>query len=383
MDSLVKSTSKAVYGATFDPITLGHRDAIVRASRLFSWVYVLIAVNPNKKPFLTIQEREILVRNDLADIPNVSVHVHSSGYLTDFAQSHSAQVIVRGVRNTTDFLYEQELAHEYRRISQGGVDVMFLPASLDLTYVSSSVVRGHLMLPGGFKHVQELVTEDTAYFLKQKLVEQEIRDAYSALMEELKITKPYQEALQDLVDSYMSLDRRYHSLTHIAWLLQEEKKIHHLLKNPLAFRLAIFYHDVVQEYVLPEERIVSDEEQSILRMREALSPLGVQEGILVYASEMILASAHRDHASSINSDCDYFADIDLAVLGQDRSTFDEYNEGVAYEWRSIPVMLFRKGRRQVLEGLLALGDRLFVTEYGKCNYLEQALVNLVYACDTV
>src|SRR5260221_12408957 len=99
---------KAVYPGTFDPITRGHEDLVRRAAALVGEVVVGIAASQTKRPFFTLEERVHLAREVLKPYPNVKVEGFR-GLLMDFVRGQKAQVVVRGFRAWTDFVYEFQL----------------------------------------------------------------------------------------------------------------------------------------------------------------------------------------------------------------------------------------------------------------------------------
>lgn len=133
----------AVVPGSFDPLTLGHRDVIVRCAALFDRVVVGVLINPAKQGMFTMEERVHIARLSLADVPNVTVE-SDTGYLTDFAERMGASVIVKGVRTTADFEYEQEMAHFNRRRNPR-IETLYLPAETALTDISSTRVREALL----------------------------------------------------------------------------------------------------------------------------------------------------------------------------------------------------------------------------------------------
>ena len=136
----------AIYPGTFDPITNGHIDLVVRASKLFDRVIVAIAINPSKEPAFTLEERVDLAKQTLAGIDNVEV-CGFQGLLIDVAQQKGANVILRGLRAVSDFEYEFQLAGMNRKM-QPNVETMFLTPAEQYTYISSSLVREIATLGG-------------------------------------------------------------------------------------------------------------------------------------------------------------------------------------------------------------------------------------------
>ena len=118
----------AIYPGSFYPITLGHLDIIRRAARCFDKVCVCVMVNCQKQqPMFTPERRLELIRQSVADIPNVEVE-NWSGLLADFVRSKDAHILVKGVRNCADWELEAQMA----RINGGicpGLETVLLPAS--------------------------------------------------------------------------------------------------------------------------------------------------------------------------------------------------------------------------------------------------------------
>ena len=129
----------AVYPGTFDPLTRGHEDLVRRASSIFDTLVVGVADSRNKKPFFTLKERLDIAHEVLGHYPNVQV-MSFKGLLKDFVRTNNARVIVRGLRAVSDFEYEFQMALMNRHLSPN-LETIFMVPSLDLTYVSSSLVR--------------------------------------------------------------------------------------------------------------------------------------------------------------------------------------------------------------------------------------------------
>ena len=130
----------AICSGSFDPITLGHLDIIRRAAACFDRVCVCVSPNAEKKnQMFTPEEKLLLVRTAVEDLPKVEAELWP-GLLADFAVDHGATAIVRGVRNTSDFDVEYQMA----LINQGihpGLETMLLPASAAYQHFSSSMAR--------------------------------------------------------------------------------------------------------------------------------------------------------------------------------------------------------------------------------------------------
>ena len=132
-------TIKAIYPGTFDPVTNGHSDLIVRASKLFSEVIIGVAASPSKKPRFDLEQRVAMIEQVTQDLPNVSV-VGFTGLLIGFAKQHQAKVLIRGLRAVSDFEYEFQLANMNRRLSPDLESVFLTPAE-ENSFISSTLVK--------------------------------------------------------------------------------------------------------------------------------------------------------------------------------------------------------------------------------------------------
>ena len=129
----------AVFPGTFDPMTLGHADLIKRASLLFSRVIVAVAESPAKHTLFPLKERVNAIKESVKDRENIEVEGFTS-MLPDFLKEHQARVLIRGIRTVADYDYEMSLSGMYRMVMPE-VEIVMLPASGDLAFISSTFVR--------------------------------------------------------------------------------------------------------------------------------------------------------------------------------------------------------------------------------------------------
>lgn len=136
--------SNALIPGSYDPITNGHLDIIRRCSRLFDNVTVLISKNSQKNYLLCSKSRACLALDAVKDLPNVKVDVYD-GLLVDYVKANSIDVTVKGVRNETDFSYEQSMAYTNKQLSSSlhsyDFETLYMPSSKEYTDISSSLVR--------------------------------------------------------------------------------------------------------------------------------------------------------------------------------------------------------------------------------------------------
>ena len=136
----------AVYPGSFDPVTLGHFDIIMRTSQTMDRVVIGVLNNQAKKPLFTVEERVEMLKSVTQPFSNVEIQCFD-GLTIDFARKNHAQVIIRGLRAVTDFEYELQLAQTNRVIAPE-IDTMFLATSLKYSCLSSSIVKEIASLGG-------------------------------------------------------------------------------------------------------------------------------------------------------------------------------------------------------------------------------------------
>ncbi len=156
-----------IYPGSFDPLTNGHLDIIIRASRLFDSLIVGVLRNDAKKTLFSMEERVALIRKCTEDIPNVSVEMFE-GLLVDFVHEKKADAIVRGLRAVSDYEYELQMAMLNKHMSPD-VETIFLMTDINNSYLSSSVVKDVAMHGGNIRGlVPETVIDDIYRKVKAK-----------------------------------------------------------------------------------------------------------------------------------------------------------------------------------------------------------------------
>ncbi len=139
MSAARKQKSIALFPASFDPVTNGHRDIIVRARNVFGEVIVGVATNVGKDETFSLDERLEMLRSVIGNEPGIRITA-INGLTVDFARELDANVLIRGLRMMSDFEYEFEMALMNRHLNPQ-VEILFMMASHEYMYVSSSRLK--------------------------------------------------------------------------------------------------------------------------------------------------------------------------------------------------------------------------------------------------
>lgn len=129
----------AVYPGSFDPVTNGHLDIIVRAARIFDRVIVAVGRQAQKNPLFSTEERVAMLRAVTADVPNVEVDSFS-GLLVQYVRRRGASIVVRGLRAISDFDYEFQMTLTTKKLDEG-IETLFMMTSSEYSFLSSSIVK--------------------------------------------------------------------------------------------------------------------------------------------------------------------------------------------------------------------------------------------------
>ena len=127
-----------VFPGSFDPITLGHQDVILRALPMCDELIIAVGENINKKYLFSLKERLYFINKTHGHEPKIKVESFQ-GLTINFCKEVNATAIIRGLRNPADFEFEKSVAQVNRRLS--GIETLFLLTAADYSYISSSIVR--------------------------------------------------------------------------------------------------------------------------------------------------------------------------------------------------------------------------------------------------
>lgn len=131
--------TRAIYPGSFDPVTYGHLDIIKRSAKIVDELIVGVLNNNSKSPLFNVDNRVKMLKEVVADIPNVKV-MSFDGLLVDFANEVGANVIIRGLRAVTDFEYELQMS-QTNMVLDSKIETIFLSTNLDYAYLNSSTVK--------------------------------------------------------------------------------------------------------------------------------------------------------------------------------------------------------------------------------------------------
>ncbi len=130
---------RAIYPGSFDPVTYGHMDIIIRSCKIVDELIVGVLCNKAKMPLFSVEERVKMLEEVTKDLKNVRI-VPFDGLLVDFAAKMKADLIIRGLRAITDFEYELQMSQTNHKLAPN-VETMFLTTSIEYSYLSSTTVR--------------------------------------------------------------------------------------------------------------------------------------------------------------------------------------------------------------------------------------------------
>jgi len=136
----------AIFPGSFDPLTNGHVDIVLRSVHLFERVQVAVLVNPDKRPLFSADERVSIIREVFREYPNVEVDSFA-GLLVDYARARRASAIIRGMRAISDFEFEFQMALMNRHLEPTLETVFMMPAE-QYTYLSSRLIKEVFSLGG-------------------------------------------------------------------------------------------------------------------------------------------------------------------------------------------------------------------------------------------
>lgn len=141
---------KAVFPGSFDPFTLGHFDIVSRAIPLFDEVVIAIGINAEKQYMFSLEERLSFIKDTFRDNPKIKVETYQ-GLTATYCNKIGAKFILRGLRNTTDYNFEQSIAQTNLKIAE--VESIFLVSTPEVSNISSTIVRDIMRYDGDYTNL--------------------------------------------------------------------------------------------------------------------------------------------------------------------------------------------------------------------------------------
>lgn len=173
--------------------------------------------------------------------------------------------------------------------------------------------------------------------------------------------------------NYSGKKRYYHTLAHLENMMNQLKEVKEQIKDWDAALFALYYHDLVYDALRSD-----NEEKSTVLAEERMSSIQVPASIIENCKNHILAT--KKHVAGADSDTDYFTDVDLSVLGLDWASYERYHKNVRKEYSIYPDLVYKPGRRKVLQHFLAM-EKIFKTSYFSKKFENQARLNLQQELD--
>ena len=173
----------------------------------------------------------------------------------------------------------------------------------------------------------------------------------------------------DIEKKYTEKGRHYHNLGHLKHMFAELDAVRNKIGNFTAISFSVFYHDVIYEATSK-----SNEEKSAEFAASALRKLNIPHDMIERICNQIIAT--KSHQKSDDPDTNYLLDADLSILGKDHETYIEYTRKIRKEYSIYPDLLYKPGRKKVLNHFLAL-ESIFKTEDFRVQYEDKARENII------
>lgn len=376
------------FSGTLDPITNGHMWVIGEARSIADEVVVFLSENPVKQPRFSAEERKRIVLQSASDRGwhNVQVVIVKADYTARAAKKHGADYLIRGIRTTADFDYENLIQQTNVDVLQGAKTIFVMPPR-DLGSVSSSFIKA-LEGPVGWNWTMKKFVPGAAY---HAWILVWLRKEWDALWH-----RPDADATHAaLVDhwfvhltgtsAYGSASRHYHNLDHLVHGLSE---IRAWAANTQAcpfdtdmLKKAFWFHDALHG---PDDCGALSNEQASAQLWLG-SGLDPDPAASAEVAELIRATDHFQGAAIAHRLKDVMLCVDLAILGQDDEIYRAYTHAIRQEYPQEPEPSFRTQRQRVLTHLRdgAQAGRMFGDAYFAEQYNDKAIENLTREIDAL
>ncbi|HVK54065.1 MAG TPA: pantetheine-phosphate adenylyltransferase [Burkholderiales bacterium] len=369
---------KIAFSGTLDPITNGHMWVIGEARALADEVVIFISENPLKAPQFSADKRKEIVEQSIAERgwENASVILVKGDYTARAAKRHGIDYLIRGIRNTTDFDYENLIQQANVDVLQGAKTIFVMPPR-DLGSVSSTFVRA-LQGPVGWHWTMQKFVPRPAYeawildWLRKDWVK--LWRYGSAKPEAITNADRWFEQLVGDT-AYGASRRKYHNLDHLVHGLSEiavwAANTGAKTEEVEALKKAFWFHDAV--YAALRKEISNEEASAQLWLEAKLDTDGI-EG----TANLIRVTDHLQRQSISHPLKDVMLGVDLAILGQAEDVYDAYACAVREEYRWMSDEAYWSGRKAILEHFQGRANKgeLYADPYFAGMYQTTALKNI-------
>lgn len=384
---------KVVFAGSFDPFTNGHLWILKEALSIFNKVYVFVAENKSKKTLFTANERVEMIKNLVftdTELEPYKNHIHISlinnEYVAEKALSLGCEYMIRGLRNTVDFEYEQNLSKTNYEILQGSKTIFIIPPE-NLKNVSSSFVKEFVGPKNWHLQVKKFLPENVYFAFLQRYIENETFKCLDLLQQSLPIIeqdnyrynkKQILQFLNLFFQQYSQKNRSYHNLEHITHCFSELKLIENNLSETDYFKLfmAILGHDVIYgaknnektDEVLSAEFLMTQAHNFFDFKQTQFSELFLDSSILIEATQHQIQNSNKTNLTDI------LISIDLAILGQNEAIYSNYCNNIRQEYSHIQLNDYQIGRSKALKTFIDK-EKIFPSTLFQ-HYESKARVNL-------
>lgn len=361
---------KIAFSGSLDPITNGHMWVIGEARELADEVVVFISENASKKPQFSAARRKEIVESSVAAAGwnNVSVMIVRGDYTARAAKRHGIGFLIRGIRNTTDFDYENLLQQANVDVLHGSKTLFVMPPR-DLGSVSSSFVRG-LQGPVGWHWTTARFMPAPAY---RAWILDWLRNEWDTLWPHDHPDAAHWFERLTGTDAYDGPSRAYHNLDHLVHGLSELRawaaNTGASVADTVTLKKAFWFHDAV--YGGSVDGVSNEEQSARLWLASGLDDGMARDDV----ATLIRVTEHARMAPITHRLHDAMISADLAILGQPQDVYDNYARSVRVEYAHVDEASYRAGRAKVLNHFLSL-PTLYADAYFADLYDGQARDNL-------
>jgi len=368
---------KIAFSGTLDPITNGHMWVIQEARAIAEEVVVFISQNPQKKPQFTAERRKEIIEQSIAEQgwTNVNVTIVKGDYTARVAKRQGIDYLIRGIRNTVDFDYENLIQQTNVDILQGSKTLFAMPPR-DLGSVSSSFIRA-LQGPVGWHWSVKKFLPAPAY---KAWILDWLRKEWDSLWPDspTQSSKWFDRIVGDTC--YGSPLRHYHNPDHLVHGLSEitvwAANIKAAQRDVVTLKKAFWFHDAV--YQVSPHTQVSNEEESARMWLEAHLESELDSADQDGPENLIRATDHLQMNTISHPLKNIMLCVDLAILGQSEHVYDDYARAIRAEYAMVDEETYKTNRRRILTLFLnqAQSGELFRDDYFSELYEQRAIENI-------